>query len=236
MNRDGLGSGMAIVPPPKTGAQQSAQNTKRTLIGPVNKIHTVWDIQRLYNISCLVSEIVSYWRRRRMQPDLVPKTSQVIYYPARLFETLEIPIIQHGSKVIWDIQKLRCTGYRQFRDTIPRGDWVWVRMADSSKYGILRGHLPGKLKALFTVRLGGEDQELALVEMMEVEKNGRPWKSHGLVTVLEHSDEYSRSIFVVSIRSLVAMAHLVQDREMSSRWYINSRIDLWTFNQFGSER
>ena len=51
MNRDGLGSGMAIVPPPKTGAQQSAQNTKRTLIGPVNKIHTVWDIQRLYNIS-----------------------------------------------------------------------------------------------------------------------------------------------------------------------------------------
>jgi len=72
--------------------------------------------------------------------------------------------------------------------------------------------------------------------MIEGEKNGQSLKCQCLVIVLEHSDEYSRSIFIVSIRSLVAMAHLVQDREMSSRWYINSRIDLWTFDQFGSER
>ena len=47
--------------------------------------------------------------------------------------------------------------------------------------------------------------------MMMVEKDGRAGTTHGLVTVIEWADGDAQKNLVVNIRSLIAMAHLIQD-------------------------
>ena len=73
-----------------------------------------------------------------------------------------------------------------------------------------------------------------MVQMMKIERNGHSRKSHGLISVVEPPIQEKANVIVVGIGSLVAMAHLVQDREDSSRWYVNTRIDLWMFDKFCS--
>ena len=109
---------------------------------------------------------------------------------------------------------------------------MWVYTGNSDNYGALRGHLPGRLKALLKVRVPGRsDQRLALVRMAKPEFSGRPDDAHGLVSVLQQPPEDAHKDWVVNIRSITAMAHLVQDATHRRRWFVNSRIDLWTFNQ-----
>lgn len=68
--------------------------------------------------------------------------------------------------------------------------------------------------------------------MTTAEQNGRPAESHGLVTVLKRSRRDVQLDWVVNIRSIIAMAHLIQDVHRPGRWLVNSRIDLWTYNEF----
>ena len=68
--------------------------------------------------------------------------------------------------------------------------------------------------------------------MMMVEKDGRAGTIHGLVTVIEWADGDAQKNLVVNIRSLIAMAHLIQDPMILKWWYVNNRVDLWTFAHF----
>jgi len=68
--------------------------------------------------------------------------------------------------------------------------------------------------------------------MMMVEKDGRAGTTHGLVTVIERADEDAQKNLVVNIRSLIAMAHLIQDPMILKQWYVNNHVDLWTFAHF----
>ena len=47
--------------------------------------------------------------------------------------------------------------------------------------------------------------------MMMVEKDGRAGTTYGLVTVIEWAEGDAQKNLVVNIRSLIAMAHLIQD-------------------------
>ena len=99
---------------------------------------------------------------------------------------------------------------------------------------MLRGHLPGKLKALFTFKTeeSAEEERVAVIRLAEVEKRGESNSSHGLVTVVERPDGDKEHDVVVEVKTIVAMAHLIRDQRNSRRWYVNTRIDLWTFRFF----
>ena len=68
--------------------------------------------------------------------------------------------------------------------------------------------------------------------MMMVEKDGRAGTTHGLVTVIERADGDAQKNLVVNIRSLIAMAYLIQDPMILKWWYVNNRVDLWMFAHF----
>jgi len=92
--------------------------------------------------------------------------------------------------------------------------------------------LPGQLKALFTVidPATRVHYQLALVTMTKVDLSGHPnQQAHGLVTV--SPCPLPGGYWIVGISSLVAMAHIVKDPHRD-RWFVNNRIDLWSFNQF----
>ena len=100
-------------------------------------------------------------------------------------------------------------------------------------YGILHGHLLGRIVVLFKVRIpNNESQRLALVRMMKVDFGGRPDDILGIVTVSNRTGEHGRDLWIVNICSLVAAAHLIQDTFKPTCWFVNNRIDLWTFNKF----
>ena len=174
---------------------------RHVLIGPISKVRTIDHIQAIFNVPKLFSYLASYWSRKNLHYEVVNNAQRLLHCPARLFEAMEINVKLPFSD-IWDTQKLRSTGNRGFRDGKPRDDWVWVRMAGPAKYGNLRGYLPGRLKVLFTVDIEGDSQELALLHMTTVEKNGVPRKSHGLITVVERSESDDQ-------QELIVMAHLV---------------------------
>ena len=52
---------------------------------------------------------------------------------------------------------------------------------------------------------------------------------HGLVTVSPRI--LPSGYWIVGISSLVAMAYIIKD-PYRDHWFINNRIDLWSFNQF----
>lgn len=67
-------------------------------------------------------------------------------------------------------------------------------------YGVLRGHLPGRVKALFKIFVPelAELQQLALVRIMTVDVGGKADEAHGLVTVLERSSDDPRRDWAVN--------------------------------------
>ena len=128
---------VGAVTQPSDDAKQIKWYVKHTLIGLVPKIHTIYDIQKLYHLPNLSVEIVLYWKWRNAVQDIKLNSSQATFCSTRLFRTLEIPVLQPGSKLSWEIHKLRCTGSHQFRNSSPRRDWVWVRIYGSEETNCL---------------------------------------------------------------------------------------------------
>ena len=63
-------------------------------------------------------------------------------------------------------------GAQLFRNVTRQNDWVWIQDHRENMYGVLRGHLPPRLIALFTIRSGYMQQDtvyhLAGVQLMSV--------------------------------------------------------------------
>jgi len=98
-------------------------------------------------------------------------------------------------------------------------------------YCVLRGCLPARLKALFTITLGYMQQDtvypLAGEQFMSVVKSGCPSDIHGLVTV--QLRDVTRELTIVDIWTILGLANLIPGRDR--RWLVNSRIDLLKFNE-----
>ena len=78
-------------------------------------------------------------------------------------------------------------GARLFCNQTSRNDSVRIQAGGENMYGALRGRLPARLIALFTIRSAYMQQDtvyrLAGVQFMSLVDSGRPSDVHGLVTV-----------------------------------------------------
>jgi len=81
-------------------------------------------------------------------------------------------------------------------------------------YGALRGRLPAKLVALFTIRdYTGENAVclVAALRMLGTVNSGFPSNIHGLVTVQVRED--AREVTIIDVGPIHGMAHLMPEGE-----------------------
>jgi hypothetical protein len=92
--------------------------------------------------------------------------------------------------------------------------------------------LPGHVEALFKLRnSGGRVHRLYIVELLEAKDRSIADCSHGLLKVCRRR---RKRIWVVNIRSILGMAYLFEVETGNS--LLNTRIDLRTWNEFGSSQ
>ncbi len=210
-------------------------NARWQLGGQVLHYSTVSDIQQQFQDNFdLTNMILSYFNREKIATLATEDLQHFAQYLAYLYLFLSIPICRFQEPDFVDMHMVRCTGEKLFRQGLAHNDWVWVKTGNSDNYGQLQGHLPEQLKVLFTVidPATGVHYQLALVIMTKADLSGHPNQQahgHGLVTVSPCS--LPGGYWIVEISSLVAIAYIVKD-PYQDRWFINNRIDLWSFNQF----
>ena len=136
--------------------------------------------------------ILNHFNREKIATIATEDSQRLAQYPAHLYLFLSISICRFQELDFVDMHTVRCTGEKLFRQGLARNDWVWVKTGNSDNYGQLQGHLPGQLKALFTVidPATRVHYRLALVIMTKADLSGHPNQQahgYGLVTVSPHS-------------------------------------------------
>lgn len=192
------------------------------------------DLPRL--IATYLRTQISNHHLRRADDDV----ESLLGYPAWLYQQVQIPVNNFQEEDGWMIHKIRCTGKSAFRNKKPRNDWAWLHIADTSSYGDLKGCLPARIDCLIKLRNPNtlKIDLLALVTPLQTDKSGACDRAHGLVRVSMRSmskrgriEEESQTQWIVSIRSLIGMAHLIAEsaENGNKKWFVNSRIDLETW-------
>jgi hypothetical protein len=167
----------------------------------------------------------------------------ILDWKATGYNTLSIPVTVFGTVDEQKRMPVRCTGKRPWRSIYPpRKDLVFVWMDNISLYRALQGRLPARLRSLFkTVDPTDEStHRLAIVETFEPEDGGAIGEAHGLVTVkfktardgLQRVNRGAGRSFIVPIRKVLGPAHLIpyEPHEGNTKWFVNSTIDLETYN------
>jgi hypothetical protein len=210
-------------------------------------VKTVSDIVRECNISAAyVSEMVANYfshylkDRTKYEED---EYKHIVDWKATVYNTLAIPVMIMGTTDEQQRMPVRCTGDRPWRTIYPpRKDLVFVWMDNISLYGALRGQLPARLRCLFKAVDPSDESNhrLAIVETFEPENGGAIGEPHGLVTVSHKATggEQQRvnrgggRTFIVPIRKILGPAHLIpfEPHEGNTKWFVNSTIDLKTYN------
>ena len=111
-----------------------------------------------------------------------------------------------------------------------RNDWVWVRRhaaSDRAQPGTLNGRMPGRLNALFKLKLkNGEVYHLAHIRLLQCMSGHDVQGLEGMVLV---GLPISAEGIVIRIAKIEGMAHLIP-LEPGESWLINNRTDLETWN------
>ncbi|KAI9881901.1 MAG: hypothetical protein M1823_006387, partial [Watsoniomyces obsoletus] len=140
------------------GLAHSAEVPRRRLRGELfrNKVTTVADLQQELDLDWLAEGMARHWRENsHTRTRFIATVSETLCFPVEVFQQLEVPLPVFQKADEWTLHPIRSTGGRQFRNQQSREDWAWIRTGDESNYGILAGHLPGRIKALFKVRVPG---------------------------------------------------------------------------------
>jgi len=72
--------------------------------------------------------------------------------PVELLMPLRILVVAFQESKIYDSHSALYTRALHFRNQGSPNDWVWVEPGSEKMQVVLRGHLPAKLVALFTIR------------------------------------------------------------------------------------
>jgi hypothetical protein len=181
--------------------------------------------------------LIDYYRRKSSVGQHF-EVDSIKQFPVEICRLLRVPVenFQDEREVTWHL--LRCTGTQRWRSTGQnRNDWVWVDSGNRSIYGALKGCYPARLISIMKVRdlRTGLVDRLVLVDRLYVENSGKLSDITGLVTVTLGTGKGPNGTteIVVGIKRIMGMAHLVPETTGTdnNRWYVNSRIDLETFNR-----
>lgn len=195
--------------------------------------NTVGKIAEFCDIPDLSLLLTTYFRRISHNIDDI----RLPEYPARHYRLLHVPVLNFQNETEKEIQMIRTSGTKLWRSSKqPRNDSIWVWTGDERRYSSLQGRMPAILRSLIKIRTPGSDSEsekwstfrIAIVELMTPERGGEIQEPHGLVIVRRTAE---RNLQCISIKDILGRVHLVPESVNSdNRWFVNSRIDLRSFN------
>ena len=184
-------------------------------------------------------QLLTNYSRFNLEPDRqLPATEEdLLALPVEIFKQLEIPVPAFRDPDEYTIHHARCVD--KFRNQGSRHDWVWVKVANETEFGALRGRLPARLNGLIKIRdpVKGYSHRLAIVQLLAPGPGGgRVDPHHGLVKVYRRTGQAGSDIWMVTISSIQGIAHIVPEGPGTNGveakvWLVNSRIDLETFNE-----
>jgi len=213
-----------------TGAKPSGPS-KRLLSSPDNII-SVNDAAAAMGIPDLAARILQYAKTNGLTgPKGLPEDLDDLgNCVLQRYKMLRVPVQVFQDPDSYVNHNIRCTGSDCFCGAKARNDPVWIGVDENVTTGDLGGRLPAFLRGLMKLR-GGKNNSyrLAVVEVLWPMNKGRADPCDTLVRV--HRRVYKSAmggIWVINIRSVMAMAHLVSYGE--GRWLVNNRIDLKTWN------
>jgi hypothetical protein len=225
-----------------SSSQSEAQTPRRRLRGMHLKVNSLKDLCSNLEVpvDTMVQRLVKYSRKNLgITTSISEEMEQLCLFPVEQFTQLEIPILTFQETDCYDMHRARCTGKCPFRNGGNRNDWVWVAVGMEDQYGVLRGHLPGRLMGLFKLRNIPKRtvHRLAIVQLLQAHDGGKIKEVHGLVKVSNRhrgaadtrvSSVNNPNFEVVDIGTISGIAHLIPEED--GCWLVNSRIDLRTFN------
>lgn len=183
----------------------------------------------------LFFKLLNYSRRvLRADEQLCADFQRLRRFPAEKFARLEVPVLIFQQTNAYTPHILRCMMKSHFHNHGPRNNWVWIMAGERDQYGALRGRLPAILQCLFKLRnlYSGTTLRLALVQMLQAQPGAGRLQVEGcLVKVSQKLPIDNRDERVVMIDCIMGMAHLIPDIDVLGQYWVNSRVDLETFNE-----
>jgi len=124
---------------------------------------------------------------------------------------------------------VRCTGKRGWHNGLPRRDNIFLDRSKIGSYGSLRGRLPARVDAIFTIYdyILDKTHELAHITKYKPVAGGQLNNISRLVEVILRSDVNAHEI--IPITQIHSIAHLVHN-SYNERYIVNAHIDLNVFN------
>jgi hypothetical protein len=192
-----------------------------------HRILTVADVEQYYKLPLLSFHIRRYFQRLSCQggeapPESLASTQQL---EVELFKKVRIPLQRIDEGV--DTHEVSASGPTLYYGR-HRSDWVWYMPSSAEDhYGVLRGKLPSRALAFMKVRWQNLTYRLVYIRRSTALHGGQlhPWYQLPTVTYLDDTEPE-----INTIRSLFGRACLIP--VASTRWIVNTRIDLITFNSF----
>jgi hypothetical protein len=197
-------------------------------------MHLLWYIH--IPVARILDELVRYnWRSLKSDEFLSENIENLSIMPVAQFGQLQIPVLGFQETDVYNTHHARIIGKKSFRKAGSRNNWVWVRVGKMNEFSALRGQLPRKLLELFKLCNLVVNVKtihwLVIVQILKAQPNGRGIvNAHELVKVLWRCYMTNEIDFwIMDIMTISSWAHLILERDR--RWLVNSRIDLWIFNE-----
>ena len=162
---------------------------------------------------------------------------------ARIFNKLEVPIINVHDEC--EVVQHPIRAVRNWRNKGPRNDFVlYQKSAGSQKYGALEGRGVARTELVFqlTDPFLRKAQNLVFLTELNPVANGQVHYPSGLVRVEAHpkldylKEDLQPYNIIVNIKSILYAAYLVSEQPntdmcRSTKWFVNSNIDLTVYNE-----
>jgi len=205
---------------------------RRLLKGRGDDVSNVLDISKMSRVSLqsICRELIRYSWHNLPTECQVPKDQAILpSLPVELLTQLQIRVVAFQESDVYNIDRARCMGTLHFRNQGSCNDCVWVQAGSEEMYGALRGCLPAKLVALFTIRDYIRENAVrwvAALQILSAVNSGFSFDIHGLVAVRMRED--AREFTIVNVGTIHGLAHLIPVGAWSC--LLTSQIYLRMFN------
>jgi hypothetical protein len=217
--------------------QRAPDYSRRTFLSLIrfdsrkSPINCVQDVQNYYNLPNLSVHLEKYFQKLDKSGISSP-TGSTDYLAVELYRKLRIPRDNlDGSSGYHDV----CASGPKMHYGRMRSDWAWYVPDARNKeiYGVLNGHLPSKCLAFLKIRWESNIYRLVYVRRSTPHSvHIRSRDLHDLPSVTYTEATHPE---INSVKSLYGRASLVRHSPSSRNWFVNTRIDIVTWNMFEIE-
>ena len=188
-------------------------------------ITTVGELGEHIDNPSLSETLVAYIKGLPEHENTTFAATDVIRWPVKIYQQLRVRLSPCRTTSERPIHAIRCTAGLAFRGGAERKDWAWIYPSDkpTTDRGI------GQVDAFLDLNVPGVRHPLRLVLARMASCHDRGSSRTGGLVCVSLGD--TQEIF--DITSVMASAHMIGDYYHPGRYFVNTKVDHWTFDRFG---